>query len=349
MIGGKIKSFCAVLAICMNASAHDFSATVDGQTLYFEIVDKKTSKVAVTYKGSVREHGVPNLRGRVVIPAKVRYNDVVYRVASIGQKAFAGADDMKSIVLPSGIDAIGDFAFEGCDSLSSVIFPSNPVMFGQGVFFNCPAIENVTLGSEWRAVNLTMFRWSKKLDSVFIPAKVEKILGIGKLKLLSRIEVDANNQWYSTEKGMLYNKAGTILYACPRGCSGIVSIKEGTETVETGALADCTGVTGIEFPSTIKSVSFRETSRMSSLESIVLRGEIPLITGWLDGDGKFLFKLASPKVAIMVPDVAMESYLQVLATDSGEYCERGDSLPFVVTQPELPKRKSIKGVKFFEK
>ncbi len=259
----------------VGAEAHDFTATVNGQRLFFEITNKSKKTVAVTFGGSIADRKVPELAGVVEIPAKVRHDNIVYEVTSIGQKAFADAHRLKGIVIPSGVESIGDFAFEDCDSLTSVVFPGKPVSLGQGVFFKCTAISDVTIGSDWKSVNFTMFRWSDRLTSITIPAKIEKIQGVKKLAALCRIQVDPNNARFSSDNGMLYSKDGSILYACPRACKGTVVVKGGTSKVLPGALTDCAGVTAIDLPATLESISFRETSRMKGLQTIILRGESP--------------------------------------------------------------------------
>lgn len=330
------------------AIAHDFSVTVDGQQLYFDIINKAKRTVAVTYKGSISDRTAPDLRGTVEIPSKVRHDSVVYKVEGIGRKAFADADQLKRIVIPAGVTGIGDFAFEDCDSLESVVFPGNPVSLGQGIFFKCPSIAGVTLGSDWKTVDLTMFRWSDALKTVTIPAKVEKIQGVKKLRHLQSIEVDANNARFSSADGMLYSKDGTILYACPRGREGAVTVREGVTKVTDGALIDCRGVTSLDFPASLREVSFRETSEMPGLRSIVMRADRPVDTGYINGKGRFLFRLAAPEVRITVPASAKSQYEEALATEAGEYAPTPGGVPYMVGADELPSKKDIKGTKDFE-
>lgn len=339
----------ALLLAGVGAYAHDFSATVDGQRLYFEITSKTKKTVAVTYNGSITDKKAPEVSGTVEIPSKVKHDDVVYEVNAIWQKAFANAQRLKGIVIPAGVETIGDFAFENCDSLANVVFPGNPVKFGQGVFFNCPSISNVTLGSDWKSVDLTMFRWSKALTSIAIPAKVEKIQGVKKLRYLESVTVDPNNANFSSADGMLYSKDGSIYYACPRAYKGAVAIRDGVTKVTDGALIDCLDVTSIDFPGTVQRVSFRETSRMKSLETIMMRAEKPIFTGYLKGEGKFFFQLANPVTQILVPAASKKLYENALADEAGEYSESADRVAYMVAKDQLPTKKSIKGVKNFEK
>lgn len=341
--------FGLLLAVGSAASAHDFAATVDGQRFYFEITNSLKKTVAVTYKGCIADRNAPEVRGVAEIPAKVKHNDVVYEVNAIGRKAFANADELKGIVIPPGIESIGDFAFEDCDSLQSVVFPGNPVSFGQGTFFKCRAISDVTMGSDWKSVDLTMFRWSSDLVAITIPAKIEKIKGIKKLLALRSVSVDPNNKAFMSQGGLLYSKDGATLYACPRAYEGKVEIAEGTKAVLDGALIDCPAVTAIDLPSTLHKISFRETSRMKGLQTIVVRNPNPFFTGYEGADGRFFFLLANPKAAIIVGSSAKNGFLGILATGAGEYSVEPGTIPYEVRASELPAKKNIKGVRNFNK
>lgn len=339
----------AFLLSGVGAYAHDFTATVNGQRLYFEITSKNKKTVSVTYNGSIADKKSLDIDGIVEIPAKIEHDNIVYDVNAIGQKAFANADRLKGIVIPSGVETIGDFAFEDCDSLKSVVFPGNTVTLGQGVFFKCPVISDVTIGSDWKTIDFTMFRWSDKLTSISIPAKIEKIQGIKKLVSLKNISVDPNNMKFSSYDGMLYSKDGTTLFACPRAYAGNVKVNDGTYRVLRGALIDCLDITSIDLPATVQSISFRETSRMKNLDNIILRGETPVITGYMNGTGRFFFKLANPKANITVLSTVKEQYLSNLAAMAGEYSENVGSVPYMVPVSDLPTKKNFKGVKNFDK
>lgn len=333
----------------IGAYAHDFTATVKGQRLYFDITNKTKNTVALTYNGSIKDKKMPQLSGTIEIPSKVKHNDVVYSVTAIGQKAFANAKMLKGVVIPSGIESVGDFAFENCDSLTNIVFPGSPMHLGQGTFFNCTAISNVTIGSDWKSIDLTMFRWSKSLTSITIPAKVEKIQGVKKLKFLTSITVDPNNSNFSSSNGMLYSKNGTVFYACPRAYRGKVVFSDGVTKITNGSLIDCVNVTAIDIPASVVNVSFRETSRMKNLEFIVLRAAKPIDTGFINGNGKFFFELMNPNTQIVVQASSKKLYENALAVDAGEYSDSKTCIPFVVNQGQLPTKKNIKGVKNFDK
>lgn len=345
----KTKTIIATLLLCLTcgvAVAYDFSVTADGNTLCFNIKDKAERKAAVTYAGSVREGRKPSLKGKVTIPSKVRHNNVVYSITSIEPKAFAGETQLTEIVIPDGVDSIRDFAFEGCDSLKKVTFPANQVSFGEGVFFRCPRLADLNLGSDWTELNLAQFRWSEALDSIAIPAKIATIKDIALLRNLRKIEVSKDNGKFSSHDGMLYDKSDKTFLKCPRGYEGKVTVAEGTESIADGALIDCASVTALDLPGSLKSMSFRETSRMPALDSIVLRASEPILNAYAGEKGYFLLMLRNPSATVIsVPAASLKAYRSALATAPGEYAATPEGLPYVVSSDALPLTKNFKKIK----
>lgn len=340
-----------LLAGCSLVSAHDFTATVDGQKLFFNIKSKTNKTVEVTYNGSISDKKVSEAKGNLEIPAKIKHNNVVYSVVSIGAKSFSGAIKLEGVTIPSTVKSIGGFAFEGCTSLSKIIFPGSEVTFGEGVFFKCTSIKDITFGSDWKNADLTRFRWSDSLSTVTIPAKIEKIQGLKSLKNLKSVFVDVNNTRFSSYDGILYNKDGKTLYGCPRSFNGNLKIKEGTEVISKGAFIDCPDITLIDFPSTIKSFSFRETSRLDQLETIIFRGSTPVNTAYNGNDGKFVLQVGNAGVKIIVSNNSKKEYKIALVKDGGEFAEsiEANSTPYVVRADQMPKENNIIGVKNFSK
>ena len=350
LIRNSIAAF-LLLAGCSLANAHDFTVTVSGQKLFFNIKSKTNKTVEVTYNGSISDKKVTDVKGNLEIPANIKHDNVVYSVVSIGAKSFSGANKLEGITIPATVKTIGGFAFEGCTSLSKIIFPGSEVTFGEGVFFKCTSIKDITFGSDWKSIDLSRFRWSDSLTTITIPAKIEKILYLKSLKNLRSVLVDVNNARFSSFNGVLYNKDGNVLYGCPRSYNGTLKIKDGTEIISQDALIDCPQITQIDFPSTIKTFSFRETSRMDQLETIVFRGSTPVNTAYIGNEGKFVLQVANADVKLVVPYDSKKEYKSSLVKDGGEFATSKDmnNTPYVVKADQMPKESNIIGVKNFSK
>lgn len=61
-------------------------------------------------------------------------------VTAIGEDAFKGNADLKTVVLPSSVSSIGNGAFANCTSLTEVTVPNQSVLYGNGVFPGCNTV-----------------------------------------------------------------------------------------------------------------------------------------------------------------------------------------------------------------
>lgn len=358
----SIALFILVIGNISMLYAHDFVATdKNGQKIFFNVTDAQKRYAEITYQGSITSDQLSPYKGDITIPSKVKHKNTEYRIVGIHPKAFSNANALKSIVLPSGLLYIGDFAFEGCGQLEKIVFPGNSVRLGKGTFFRCTSIRQISLGSDWTQINLKMFCWSQQLTSISIPAKLTRIQNMKSLKELQSIEVDSNNPNFTSINGILYNKNKETLLGCPRKYTGKVRILEGTTTVNWGAFIDCTEITEIDFPASLKILSFREFSRMKRLTQIIMRSESPVMTASTGGKHVFLLTIAdNQKVKLITPKSAQNKYKEALYSDEGEYTEISTHLPngvspeqaiipLVVKSANILEKGNLIGVKNFSK
>lgn len=345
----RVMALTAMMAVCGMASAHDFAVEINGQQVYFDVKNELKKTAILTYNGSIAQKQPTDYVGELNIPSIVKYKGKAYSIVGIGPKAFSGAEELTGVVMPMGVTEIGDFAFEGCTALEKIIFPGNQVKFGQGVFFRCDKIQDVSFGSDWKNVDLKMFRWSDSLTTVVIPAKMERVQNLKALKNLESVNVDVNNAKFSAVNGVLYNKNGEVLYGCPRAYKGNLKVVEGTKTITLGALIDCKDITRVDFPETLTSLSFRELNRMKQLREIIFRNEVPMMNAMIDGKEVLLLQVANADVKIIVPKSSKKVYKEALAQRTGEYIAVGGDTPYVVTADAMPLVKNIVGVKNFNK
>lgn len=346
-----ILVFISVILLVDIAQAHDFVVTINKQNIYFTILSESDRTAEVTYSGSITDSHQVKCKGDIEIPSKVKYNDVVYTIVGIGPKAFSGANNLTGVILPESVKKIGDFAFEGCSSLKNIVFPNNPIEFGQGVFFKCQQLQNISLGRNWKEVNLLLFQWSDSLSTIHIPVKVEKIRNLKALRSLKEIDVDKNNQNFSSVDGILYNKSKRIMYGCPRAYTAPVKIPEGTVEITKDAFIDCPFIESVDLPQTLTFISFREFSRMSNMKEVVFRSSEPVVnTKSSDANKSFLLQVNSQKIKVYVPKKSVKKYKKALVkAEDGEYCDKNGEKAYVVTKEQMLSPKNIIGVSKFDK
>ena len=118
------------------------------------ILDEGSKTASVTYQGTNPEEN--NYKGEITLPTKFKYNDVYYKVTSIGEKAFYGCDSIDFVNIGGLIETIGSQAF-GNSGMSSLIIPedvktiaedafkgSNISLFLLGTFDNYSFLNNVS-------------------------------------------------------------------------------------------------------------------------------------------------------------------------------------------------------------
>ncbi|MBO4841428.1 MAG: leucine-rich repeat domain-containing protein [Bacteroidaceae bacterium] len=112
----------ALLPIVANA----YNAKIDG--IYYNFSGENAT---------VTSDGTNSYTGEVVIPESVIYNGGVYRVTSIGYRAFYGCSGLTSVTIPNSVTEIGDMVFNGCSSLTSVTIPESVTSISGSAFYGC--------------------------------------------------------------------------------------------------------------------------------------------------------------------------------------------------------------------
>ena len=60
--------------------------------------------------------------GNIIIPETTVFNDVTYRVTSIGEHTFDCCSSLTTVLVPDGVMSIEKRAFFGCQSLTDITF-----------------------------------------------------------------------------------------------------------------------------------------------------------------------------------------------------------------------------------
>ena len=91
--------------------------------------------------------GVDDCGTSVVIPATVEYYKKVYKVTTIGKKAFFECKALENIVIPNSVTSIGEYAFSRCESLASIEIPKSVVRIHECAFTFCESLNSIKVDS----------------------------------------------------------------------------------------------------------------------------------------------------------------------------------------------------------
>ena len=156
------------IALLKEGSGNDFSSGEQREIVLNGIKYRlNISKTAEVLKN--------DYSGDIVIPETVTYNNITYKITSLGESCFEGCSNLTSINLPSSITSLGDYCFFGCSSLTSIELPSGITFFGRRCFFNCGNLKSVYLADGITSLGERCFESCSSLTSINLPSSITSL------------------------------------------------------------------------------------------------------------------------------------------------------------------------------
>lgn len=153
-------------------------------------------------------------------------------VKEIGEGAFA-ITSLKSVKIPEGVTTIEDGLFSSCFALTSVTIPDSVVTIGDGAFYQCVLLENIVIPDGVTAIGKSTFKACSGLKS---------------------IKVADGNTIYDSREGcnaIIEKATNTLIY----GCKNTI-IPNSVTKIGDGAFRECTKLTSITIPDTVKEIAY---------------------------------------------------------------------------------------------
>ena len=226
--GGAIGFQDSLPQLQLTAEAEDkiYTGESDGLQLEYEELEDGTVEITKFVSSSSTDIELPS-----VIDGK--------SVTRIGDSAFSAYDidacsNLTSIVIPDSMTSIGWYAFFSCTSLTDVTIPNGLTSIGEDAFCECTSLADVTIPDSVTSIGQYAFDSCTSLTSVMIPANVTSI-GVGTFSgctSLTEIIVDSNNQSYTTEDGILFDKNLETILCYPGGKAGNFTIPNSVTSIE---------------------------------------------------------------------------------------------------------------------
>ena len=234
----------AVIALMPFASfAYDFM--VDG------IAYNKLTENTVEVTKNV-PNGNCTYSGDIKIPESVRYENVDYKVTSIGKDAFYFSENLLGVTIPSSVTSIGRGAFEQCIGLERLeVSSENKVFDSRG---NCNAIietetnillrgcKNTIIPNTITTIGYLAFSDCEELTNIIIPNSV------------------------------------TVIESCAFSGSGLtaVDLPNGLKTLGAQAFACCFNLRSIIIPKSVTNIEINPFEPCPNLESIIVEDGNPV-------------------------------------------------------------------------
>ncbi|MBQ2798207.1 MAG: leucine-rich repeat protein [Ruminiclostridium sp.] len=250
-------------------------------------------------------------------------------VTKIGESAFEYITTLKTITIPEGIKSIEAYTFMDCSSLLSVNIPDGVAVIGDNAFRRCYELPSVTIPTSVKTIGEYAFADCTSFTSVTIPDGVTSIgnnafwycYGIVTADIsdsvteigddvfsecydLENINVSADNKYFSSVDGVLFDKGKTKLIDYPSAKTSKSYVVPSTvKKIDRYAFTDCGDLTSVTLPDALTSIGSYAFAWCHSLESIALPSKVSSI-----GDSVF-YNCASMENITVVSD--NESYTAI--------------------------------------
>ena len=217
------------------------------------------------------------------------------------------------VVIPDSVTTIGEAAFAFCCFLETVILPDSITDIGGGAFMDCSSLSNITIPSSVQTIGELAFTACKSLVNIHIPASVTSI-GFGAFsgcRSLTKIDVDENNQHYTSVSNNLYSKDKKtfIQYALGQKDKSF-SIPDTVENIEAYAFSFSNTLREITIPSSITKIEADTFYGCYSLAFVNIPTSVTSIEDCAFSDCYSLTSITIPESVTYLSDSAFSgSYL----------------------------------------
>lgn len=156
-----------LLKIYGTGSMNDFEGSTSLQSWYNDKSKIQTVFISegVTSVGAKAFAQCENLKS-IIIPDTIK---------SIGKSAFSSCTSLTTIFIPDCVTTIDNWAFEKCTNLTEINIPDSVVNIGHSVFSDCSNLNRVTLPTNMTTIGSCMFFNCKSLTNFTIPISTKKI------------------------------------------------------------------------------------------------------------------------------------------------------------------------------
>ncbi len=198
----------------------------------------------------------PNWNWRVYCDQIVEV-EIQNGVTSIAEDAFYQFEKLQKVTLPDTLEEIEGAAFHDCCLLKSIDIPDSVKVIGQHAFANCHGLTDVSIPSGVQSIG----------DGAF-----ESCTG------LNAITVAADNKYYTSENGILFNKEKTVLIQCPATKVSVV-IPPDVTAIGYAAFSGSRDLKRVSMPKNLTIIGGAAFDGCQKLEKVVIPDSVTGI-GW---------------------------------------------------------------------
>ena len=328
----KIKIMLAVLCFQFGISASAYDFEIDG--IYYEIVsfDDWTCRIVsgdVVYTGDI------------VIPNEVTYNGRTLKVTEIGDDAFNGCADLKTLSIEDGTETLSLGSSNGTNALFSDC-SLETLYVGRNLSYETiyspfyeeeSLLTKVTIGPYVTEIGDYMFYGCTGLTEVTIPSSVVEIgeyafsgcTGLSNITIPNSVTSIGESAFYDCTSLIdvtIPNSVTSIGASAFHGCTSLIDVTIPNSVKSMGAyvFGDCTSLTSMTIPNSVGIISYYMFKGCTSLTDVIIGSSV----GYIEA-GAFLgcSSLASITIPKSVHSIEYNSFdgcssLKTLVFEDGD-------------------------------
>lgn len=224
-------------------------------------------------------------------------------ISKIGEGAFGGNKNLKSVKFISTIREIGVGAFKNCSELTSVSFDQHPnngdLIIRDSAFYGCTGLESVILPPSLQTLEANAFGGNTSLTSVTVNSNRQKldfadgaftsttgtsyvtdlVIGAGVQTLsisgvfgskLQNVTVDPENPNYYSEDNVIYDKDITEILFFPDSKTEF-TISDNLETISSGVFKGKTSLVSVTIGTGVKVIEDSAFEGCTALTTVVFK------------------------------------------------------------------------------
>ena len=194
-------------------------------------------------------------------------------------------NEIKKVVIQSGVTNISRRAFYECEKVTSVTIPNTVKTIGEKAFYECKSLTSITIPDSVTTIGDLAFAWCNKLTTVNIGKGLASVgeLAFDGCRSLEKFAVNKNNASFSNDdRGVLFDKKKTILLRAPETISGSYTIPNGVKTIGEWAISSCDNLTTVKIPGSVITVGNGAFALCRNLTSVKIPDSVITI-----GDNAF--------------------------------------------------------------
>ena len=175
--------------------------------------------------------------------------------------AFSKCSELTSITIPNSVTSIGGCAFYGCSSLTSITIPNTVTSIGDYAFKDCSSLTSITVPNSVTSIGWWAFKGCSSLEKMTIPF-------VGHTATSNYNDALFCYLFGSDYGSETRDRAADGAYAIPASLKEVVITK--ATSIPSYAFYNCSSLTSVTIPNTVKYISDYAFSGCTGLKSITI-------------------------------------------------------------------------------